>query len=153
MITDGRLQGKCQRQSKIIDFWFSMWCHRALFGCTHTYQSVCGHFQSLLLPPPGAHRPPYYLLHPLLRISAHLSYHFTLHLPQQSCDWTTLSASDPISSLFMDSGTLPLPSPRPLQISSLCLFTSLFHTSPLFTSPTDLPGIKKLTWHHRQKAR
>lgn len=76
-------------------------------------------------------------------IPFHLSYHFTLQLLQQSCDWRTLCINDLISSLFIDFGALSLFSPPPAQpphhsVHSLLplLFTSLFHTFCLaFKSP------------------
>lgn len=64
---------------------------------------------------------PHYLLCPLSCIPFHLSYHFTLQLLQQSCDWGTLNANDPISSLFIDFRALPLPTPGPPHHSALRL--------------------------------
>lgn len=91
VITEGRLQRKWHR-GKTDDrfFFFFSFCSRA-FSDTHTHtlscQSslpVCGYFQSLLLLPLGAHRPP-----PLFALSS-LLYSFSpvlsFHPPASSTE-------------------------------------------------------------------
>lgn len=120
------------------DRFFSFWYSRA-FSDKHTHLSVLSSCLRLfsITPSPASWSPSSssIICSVLYHILFHLSYLFTLHLLQQSCDWRTLSTSDPISSLFIDFRTLPLSSPPPAWLphhsaQSLppLLFTSLFHT-------------------------
>lgn len=86
------------------DFWLCVCSTAEPVPTPPSYRSVCGHFNQSSCCPLSS------LLFPLsFLVSFHLSYLFTLHLPQKTSDWFIGAPCQPILSLFKDPGFLTSP--------------------------------------------